>query len=338
MKNTLETRLGIFFALALVAAALLLEMVGGLEFLRGGYSLKARFGTIQELKSGDPVKMAGVPIGRVDKIELDQDKVRVTLKIMNRQAVVRTTSRATVRFSGLMGQNYVAIEPGDAKGTPLTAGNEVATVDQPDISTIMVKVDEVATGIKKITDNFSDANLNDLIMPFTDFMKESRPRIMSILTNVEDITAEVRGGTGTVHQLLYENSLYASALGTVTNLNATTLDVQKMVAEARPALQTAAAALTEVKAIVSDVNAGKGTVGSLVKDKKLYDELQIAATNLREILQKINQGQGSVGKLVNDEALYRNAKLTLQKLDKVTEGLEDQGPMSVLSMAIGNLF
>ncbi|MBC8095443.1 MAG: hypothetical protein H7Y43_06500 [Akkermansiaceae bacterium] len=61
-------------------------------------------------------------------------------------------------------------------------------------------------------------------------------------------------------------------------------------------------------------------------------------TNLKEILEKINQGKGSVGKLVNDQEFYRNAKLTLQKLDKATEGLEDQGPLSVLGIAVNSLF
>ncbi len=60
-------------------------------------------------------------------------------------------------------------------------------------------------------------------------------------------------------------------------------------------------------------------------------------TNLREISEKINHGQGTVGKLVNDESFYKNAKLTLQKLDKATEGLEDQGPLTVLGIIINNL-
>jgi phospholipid/cholesterol/gamma-HCH transport system substrate-binding protein len=45
-----------------------------------------------------------------------------------------------------------------------------------------------------------------------------------------------------------------------------------------------------------------------------------------------------VGRLINDESLFKNAKLTLQKLDKTTEGLEDQGPLSILGMAVGTLF
>jgi phospholipid/cholesterol/gamma-HCH transport system substrate-binding protein len=61
-------------------------------------------------------------------------------------------------------------------------------------------------------------------------------------------------------------------------------------------------------------------------------------TQLREILQKLNRGQGSVGKLLNDDSLLKNAKLTLQKLDKATDGLEDQGPLSILGLIIGSLF
>ena len=79
-------------------------------------------------------------------------------------------------------------------------------------------------------------------------------------------------------------------------------------------------------------------MGKLLKDDKLYRETTDAMTNLKEILQKVNQGQGSVGKLVNDQEFYRNAKLTLQKLDQATEGLEDQGPLSVLGLAVSKLF
>ena len=95
MKNTLETRLGIFVALALIAAVLILEMVGGVEIFRSGYRLNAEFNTIQDLKEGDRVKMAGVEIGRVEHIDLTNNKVRVTMKI-RKERIVRTDSTATV--------------------------------------------------------------------------------------------------------------------------------------------------------------------------------------------------------------------------------------------------
>ena len=98
MKNTsLETKLGMFVALVVVAAVLLLEMAGGTDFFKKGYRLHGLFTTAQELKIGDPVKMAGVPIGKVEQIGFDQGKVKVTMKL-NQGVEVKTDAQATIRF------------------------------------------------------------------------------------------------------------------------------------------------------------------------------------------------------------------------------------------------
>ena len=76
----------------------------------------------------------------------------------------------------------------------------------------------------------------------------------------------------------------------------------------------------------------QGTLGKLVTDDTLYNATTASMTNLNQILQRINQGQGTIGKLVNDQEFYKNAKLTLQKLDKAADGLEDTGPLSVIGI------
>ena len=96
--------------------------------------------------------------------------------------------------------------------------------------------------------------------------------------------------------------------------------------------------IADARNVIADVNSGQGTVGRLMHDPTLYNETTASMTNLKEILQKINQGQGTVGKVVNDQDFYKNAKLTLQKLDKMTDSLEDQGPLSVVGTVVGNLF
>jgi phospholipid/cholesterol/gamma-HCH transport system substrate-binding protein len=113
-------------------------------------------------------------------------------------------------------------------------------------------------------------------------------------------------------------------MNTVTGLRETTDEIKATVAEA--------------KKTVEHVNAGEGTVGMLLHDDALYRETTASMMNLKEILEKINQGQGTVGKIINDQELYKNAKLTLQKLDKATEGLEDQGPLSVMGILVNKFF
>jgi len=187
---------------------------------------------------------------------------------------------------------------------------------------------KAADGVENLTKTFTGDKIDNLLGPFTDFLKQNQEPLTETIANVRDVTKQIRSGQGTVGRLIYEDALYASTLTTVSNLNQNLTQTSDEVR----------AAIADARKIVNEINAGQGTVGKLVKDDKLYNEATASMTNLKEILQKINRGEGSVGKLVNDDSLIKNAKLTLQKLDKATEGLEDQGPLSVLGMAVGNLF
>jgi phospholipid/cholesterol/gamma-HCH transport system substrate-binding protein len=325
MKNTLETRLGIFVALTVIAAVLILETVGGTEFFQSGYRLFARFDNVQDLKVGDRVKMAGVEVGRVERIGLDEtnNKVRVTLK-MRKNVIVRTDSVATIRFTGLMGQNFVSLDFGTAGAPAASRDTELATKEQPDLSAMMEKIDTVATGVQNLTKSFTGAQLDNLIGPLTDFVKANKDPLTATISNMESVSFQIAHGQGTVGKLIYDDTLYKTALSTVSKFQDTAFDVKMTLADARK--------------VVDQINSGQGTVGKLLKDDTLYRETTASMTNLKEILQKVNQGQGTVGKLVNDQEFYKNAKLTLQKVDQATEGLEDEGPLSILGIAVGRLF
>ncbi|HWY74997.1 MAG TPA: MlaD family protein [Verrucomicrobiae bacterium] len=323
MKNTLETRLGMFVLLAMISAFLIMETLGTKDIFKPGYNLRAQFGNISELKKDDPVKMAGVPVGHVEKIALVENKVELTLRL-DKEAPVKTDSKATIKFAGLMGANYVSIDFGTPSAPRMAADQLLQTVEQPDISQLLAKLDDVATGVQNITKTFTGDKIDNLLGPFTDFMKQNNPRLSAIIANFQGVSAQIAQGKGTVGKLIYDDALYNSAMTTVTNLQETAGDARQTIAKAQT--------------IIDQVNAGQGTVGKLIKDDALYKETTASMTNLKEILQKINRGQGSVGKLVNDQEFYNNAKLTLQKLDKATEGLEDQGPLSVVGTMVQTLF
>jgi len=323
MRNTLETRLGMFVGLALIAAFLILETVGGLDVFKRGNRVHALFNTVQELTVGAPVKMAGVPIGRVEKISFADSKVRVTMKI-NPDAVVKTDSKAAIKFTGLMGQNFVSIDFGSAAAPRVEKDQDLLTTEQPDFSAMMAKLDNVAAGVENLTKSFTGDKIDNLLGPMMDFFKQNQEPLAASIANMKSISTQISEGKGTVGKLIYDDSLYNSALNTVSNLQSTSDEIKLTIADARR--------------VVNDINAGQGTVGKLVKDDTLYRETTASMTNLKEVLQKINQGQGTVGKLVNDDSFYKNAKMTLQKVDKATEGLEDQGPLSVLGIAVNSLF
>jgi phospholipid/cholesterol/gamma-HCH transport system substrate-binding protein len=322
MKNSLESRLGIFVMLAVVATVVIIEMLGGPEHFMRGYHLWALFDNVQELKVGDRVKMAGVEVGRVEKIQLEGEKAKVIMK-MKHNVVVHTDSTATVKYTGLMGQNFVSLDFG-TDNAPLAQDNaRLNSKEQPDLSVVMAKIDDVASGVQNLTKSFSGLKMDELLGPFIDFMKDNKVPLTSTISNINAVTTQIAEGKGTVGKFVYDPALYDSALATVSNLQSTLADAKVTVAHARE--------------VVDQINAGQGTVGKLVKDPTLYNETTATMINARQILEKVNQGQGSVGKLINDQEFYKNAKLTLQKLDKATEGLEDQGPLSVLGIAVNSL-
>jgi phospholipid/cholesterol/gamma-HCH transport system substrate-binding protein len=316
MKNSLETNLGIFVFLVILAAWAIVETLGGVDLFHHGYHVSALFDTAQELKAGDSVKMAGVEIGRVEKITLGDSSVRVTMKL-HPDAVVKTDSKAVIHFTGLMGQNFVSISFGSPGAPDAVDGALLETEDQPDLNAVMAKLDKATTGIENLTKSFTPDTINNLFGPLTDFIKQNSGNIGGAISNIENITGQISSGQGTVGKLIYDQSFYDSAMSTVTNLQD---------------------AVTQVRQVVNGVTAGQGTLGKLVTDETLYNSTTASMTNLNQVLLKINQGQGTIGKLVNDQEFYKNAKLSLQKLDKAADGLEDEGPLSVIGIMANNLF
>jgi phospholipid/cholesterol/gamma-HCH transport system substrate-binding protein len=310
MKNSLETKLGIFVALTVIAAVIIVETLGSADLFSRGYRLDARFSTVQDLKVGDHVKMAGVEIGKVDKIVLGDSKVTVVMKVRS-DAVVKTDSKATIKFAGLMGQNFVSISFGTPDAPKVEPGAVLETVEQPDLSAIMAKLDEAAAGIKRVGDSFSGDKIDNLLGPLTDFVKQNSAPITATIANIKNVSSQIAAGQGTIGKLIYDDSLYSTANSTVSNLQDTAIAVHTEVAK---------------------ISAGEGTIGKLLTDDTLYKATTASMTNLNSILIKVNQGDGTLGTLVNNKEFYNNAKLSLQKLDKATDSLEDTGPLSVIGI------
>jgi phospholipid/cholesterol/gamma-HCH transport system substrate-binding protein len=317
MKNSLETKLGIFVVLVVFAAWAIVETLGSTDLFSHGRHISARFDTAQDLKIGDRVKMAGVEIGRVEKIALAENKVVVMMKLRT-DALVKTDSKATIKFTGLMGQNYVAVSFGSPAAPQADENTTLESTEQPDLSAIMAKLDNAAAGIENVTKVFSGDKLDNILGPITDFMKQNSAPLTATIANIKNVSSQIAAGQGTVGKLIYDDTLYTTALTTVSNLQATADSAKDIIASA--------------KLMMNDVTAGKGTVGKLLTDETLYHAATSSMTNLNSILLKVNQGNGTIGKLVNDQEFYRNAKLSLQKLDKAADGLEDTGPLSVIGI------
>lgn len=125
-----EILVGIFMLLAFVSLLMLLIKVSGLSQLEssGAYAVTANFNNIGGLKSRAPVMIAGVTIGRVTKIVLDKNtfEAKVTIAINEADDTIPADSSASILTQGLLGSNYISINPGFAEKF-LTNGSVITT-------------------------------------------------------------------------------------------------------------------------------------------------------------------------------------------------------------------
>jgi phospholipid/cholesterol/gamma-HCH transport system substrate-binding protein len=132
MKNTrsLEIGTGLFVLLGFAALAFLTTQLPGTSLKLGGgpptFLVTAKFDNIGDLKSGSPVTMAGVTIGRVESIRFDPKdyKAAVTLRIENQYSEIPDDSDASIQTAGLLGGKYVGIGPGGSE-TFLKDGGQI---------------------------------------------------------------------------------------------------------------------------------------------------------------------------------------------------------------------
>ncbi|HEX6881297.1 MAG TPA: MlaD family protein [Terriglobales bacterium] len=76
-------------------------------------------------------------------------------------------------------------------------------------------------------------------------------------------------------------------------------------------------AVQQVQVILSDINNGRGSIGKLLKDEQLYTKLNNSIDKLNSMVDSVNSGQGTLGKLVKDPELYNNANQTLAKANEL---------------------
>jgi phospholipid/cholesterol/gamma-HCH transport system substrate-binding protein len=118
-SRAIDVSTGLFVLLGLVAIVFLVTQISNREFslTETSFRLQAQFENIGGLKTGAPVKMAGVTIGRVETISYDMQllKALVTMRIDKRYDQIPTDSDASIFTAGLLGGQYIGISPGGAE-------------------------------------------------------------------------------------------------------------------------------------------------------------------------------------------------------------------------------
>jgi len=140
MRRGVELSVGLFMLAGIAAMGYLSIELGNVNLLGArGYLVHADFPTVGGLKAGASVEIAGVPVGRVESIQLNRDyQARVTLRI-NDGVQLQDDAIVSVKTKGLIGEKFVQIGPGGSEKI-VPPGGKLKEVEAPvDIEELISK-------------------------------------------------------------------------------------------------------------------------------------------------------------------------------------------------------
>lgn len=322
-------RVGLFFLLGLALAWITFESLnGGKLFKKPGYTLVAGFANLKGLKTGDEVRMAGVKVGDVQLTRLAGHRVEALLAI-EPGVKIPADAVASIEQSSLLGSNYLGITFGTPGMESLKDMNEIstkATVDMSEVisqlGTLGSKLEQVIGEIGKSLGTGSEGG--GVFQRIDKLVADNGPKLTETISNLQDLSAKIKAGEGTLGKLFNDPRLHDDLLASVTEIKAAATDARTFMSDA--------------KGIVADVKGGKGTLGLLLYDEPTASSLKTSLNNLRDVSAKLNSGQGTLGKLISDDSLYLGVQSTMKKADRALEGLEDSGPITAVGVVAGKLF
>lgn len=249
-KTSQEIRVGLFIFIGLILAFIAVFSIGSKnQLFREQYTLYTNFKDVGGLITGSPVLLAGVKVGTVSRIwfltERDKRLVGVELKINSDVSErIHTDSTASIRTMGVLGDKYIAITLGSPDKPVLENGDSITSIETVELFAYLERADKIVSNIESITDS-----LNVFLTPLKE--EKSGEDVARIIGNADEIVTEIRQGDGTLHSLVYGDT-----------------------EGGENALKSLDESAERLGSILTKIDSGEGTLGALVNDPTLYEDLK----------------------------------------------------------------
>jgi phospholipid/cholesterol/gamma-HCH transport system substrate-binding protein len=278
MKKELftELRVGLFVFVALLLGMITLFQVGSQrEMFANQYTLYANFQDISGLRIGASVQLAGLDVGFVDDIRFPKDilirEITVVMRINKKyQERIRADSVATVNTQGLLGDKFIYISVGSEDQAVLKDKGVIKSKETVSIFALAEKAGD-------IMDNISEAAkaINSMLKS-VEGEKEGdfKASIRSLRKSIE----QIEKGKGVLHALIYDpkGEKIISDLGdTISSIKDITAGISEDTKEKTAGLvSNLRRASADLKEIMGSIRRGEGTLGMLIRDPALYNDLR----------------------------------------------------------------
>src|SRR5207245_5581877 len=283
----------VFIALA-VLILLILNASGELNPFKSHLHLRARFPDANGLREGSDVKLAGVKIGKVDRIRLlsptevgtspNPQKIEPFMTIYTKidgvaaTDRIRTDSTAQQAAPSILGSEMIVnITPGTPLGQPVTDNFLLPSTAGSTMSDLATNGTELDQQLSNLSDQ-----LNEVVKNVREgkgtvgrlFNDESHyNNLNATISDAEQLANQIKSGKGTAGKFIYDEALYNNANDIAANL----------------------------KKLSEDLTAGRGTAGKLLESDEMYnknnriaDRVNHSMDQIDSILADVNAGRGNI--------------------------------------------
>jgi len=326
-EKSIEVKVGVLILVSLGILAAFVLIMGGLSFEKT-YTVYVDFDNPGGLQSGAPVRVAGVKCGKVSELQFMGGKIdpktnRRTLvraKVQIEQRVkdsIHEDADFYVTTQGVLGEQFLAIDPGSPQKPVLAENTIVKGIDPPRLDLFLAKayelLDTTINGIRNNRELISDiaTNTAGLLKGLNTVLTDNRERINRIVQNLEALSVEANTLTSHARANYVDNPKIAR---TIDNIDKLTAELQR---DSGPMIKDAREAIANLNR-ASKVIGGEEEQAKL--KKTIDDVAQLAAranataADAQSIVSHIKKGNGTVGALVMDEAIYDDVQEMVRDL------------------------
>jgi phospholipid/cholesterol/gamma-HCH transport system substrate-binding protein len=293
MKIKNETKVGILAAFAIALLIIGYNFLKGNSIFSNETTLYAKYTRVDGLSVSKPILINGYQIGRVAKLDLQPDGSIIATLSVNSKYEIPENSIARLEGTDLLGSKAIVMSLGNSKkmaedGYTLNANVEKGLMEQVQpvqkkAELIISKMDSILSSVNSILNpNFQknvDKSFNSIAGTLASLENTSKKvdglvgsesaRIEAIFKNVEGITANLNNNNQKISDIL-------------TNIN--TVTDKFAAANFKQTLDNANNAIADLQSVISGIKDGKGSLGLLLNDDKMYQNLNNASKNLDELM------------------------------------------------------
>jgi len=292
MSLSKEARIGILATVSLVVFFLGFSFLKGTSVFSNEKEYYCIYSDVQGLQNSAAVQVRGLNIGHVSGTKLlDGKGVRVTITI-NKSVEIPAGTTASLASLDLLGTKIIRLDLGPGPNM-IAAKTELPTTQEPGmLDNITDQVTPLIKSLRKTVSALDTviAGVNVIAGPDNrQVISDAIKSVKMTADNLVSISAEINKENGEVSNIVHNTSKFSNALAKSSDT---------------------------MQQLVSNLNNVSGQMAHSPIQKTLT-ELEATSAQLKEVMTKINSGQGSMGLMVNNKDLYNNLTSSLSTLDKL---------------------